>query len=225
MDLDELKEKWEEHDRKLDASLRLNRQLLNEVHLDRARSALHRLTLSLAFEAAIDFVAVAILGAFLYDHIAVARFALPAVVLDVYAIAILIAVIRQITAVQQIDYGKPITTIQKQVEALRILRIRCIQGTLLAAPLVWTPLFIVALKGLFGLDAYRLFGTAWLLANLLFGLAVIPLALWLSRRFRDRLGRSPAMRRLIDDLTGHSLNRAADFLKNLTEFEDEENHL
>ena len=38
MDLDILKEKWVEYDRRLDVSIRLNRQLLREVYTRRARA-------------------------------------------------------------------------------------------------------------------------------------------------------------------------------------------
>jgi hypothetical protein len=38
MELDALKEKWAEYDRKLDVSIRLNRQLLMAVNMNRVRS-------------------------------------------------------------------------------------------------------------------------------------------------------------------------------------------
>lgn len=65
--------------------------------------------------------------------------------------------------------------------------------------------------GVFGVDAYRVPGTAWLWANLLLGLAVIPVAVWVSKRFGHRLGRSPAIQRLVKDLAGQELNAAAGF--------------
>jgi hypothetical protein len=129
--------------------------------------------------------------------------------------------IRQIALGLQIDYDKPIAVIQKQIEDLRVLRVRYIQGIFLAATLAWTPLMIVMLKGFWGLDAYRLFGTAFLLSNLLVGLAIIPLALWLSKRFSDRMGRSPFIQRLMKDLAGYNLNAATGFLAKLSQFEDE----
>jgi hypothetical protein len=37
MELDELKEKWAEHDKKLDQSIRLNRQLMRETYTGELR--------------------------------------------------------------------------------------------------------------------------------------------------------------------------------------------
>ena len=222
MELEELKVKWLEHDSKLEASLRLNRQLLSESYLGRTRSALQRLMLGLSLEAAATFVVLIALGGFLYTHRAMPRFVFPALALDLCTLAIFITLIQQVTAAAQIDYGKPITVIQKQIEALRVRRLRVLQGIFLGSALAWTPLLIVAFEGFLGLDAYHLFGAAWLSANLLFGLAVLPTALWLSKRLGTRLALSPLLQRLRNDLTGHSLSAALGFLATLSEFENDD---
>jgi hypothetical protein len=112
--------------------------------------------------------------------------------------------------------------IQKQLESLRVLRIRITQWALLTGQVVWwIPFLIVALKGFWDVDAYKVFGTAFLLANLAVGLAIIPLAIWVSRKFRDRMGRSPVMQRLMKELAGYNLNAATGFLATLSEFENE----
>jgi len=58
-------------------------------------------------------------------------------------------------------------------------------------------------------------------ANLLFGLALIPLAIWTSKKFRDRITRSPLIQQVMKDLAGNNLNAAVTFLAILSEFEDE----
>lgn len=221
VEMDDLRKTWAEYDRKLNTNIRLSRQLLMATHLNRVRSPLRRLAFFLGLESVIQLAVVVALGSFIYEHIAMVRFALPAAALDLFAIAILIAMIRQIAGALKIDYDKPIAIIQKQLEDLRVLRIRFIQGIFLVATLAWTPLLIVALKGFWGLDAYRLFGAAYLTANLLVGLAIIPLAIWLSKRFSLRMGRSAMIQRLMKDLAGYNLNAATGFLATLSEFEEE----
>jgi hypothetical protein len=221
VEMDDLRKTWAEYDRKLDTNIRLSRQLLRATNLSRVRSPMRRLAFFLGLESIIQFAVVVALGNFIYEHIATMRFALPAAGLDVGAIALLSYMIRQLTLVLQIDYDKPIAIIQKQLEDLRVLSIRCIQGIFLVATLAWTPLLIVTLKGFLGLDAYRLFGVPYLVANLLVGLAIIPLGIWLSKKFSDRMGRSPLIQRLMKDLAGYNLNAAAGFLASLSEFEDE----
>jgi hypothetical protein len=217
-DLDEMKIKWVEHDQKLDESIRLNWQLMKVANLDRARSALQRMTRFLVLEALIWFAIVMALGSFIHGHIATLRFALPGVALDLFAISMLAATIWQVVAARQINYGQPIIAIQKQIESMRVQRIRMIRCGLLAGAVVWAPFAIVTSKVLSGISSYN---PAWLWANLLFGLALIPLTLWLSKKFGDRMSRSPFIQRLMKDIAGDNLNAAVAFVARLSEFEDE----
>ena len=221
MEWDEIQAKWADFDRKLDANLRLNQRLLNAVTLNRARTALQWFTVGLAVETALQIVVVVWLGSFVYDHLSVARFALPGIALDIYATALLAMMIRQIAGAQMMDYGKPIVEIQREIQKLRMQSVRCTQWVFLTAPLIWTPLLIVALKSLLGVDAYRIFGEKYLAANLLFGVVFVPLALFLSKEFSERCGNSPFFQGILRGLAGHHLNAAADFLRTLSDFEDE----
>jgi hypothetical protein len=218
MDLDELKEKWTELDRKLDVNIRLNRQLLSATKLNQTRSSLKRLAVYMGLEAAAWFAIIVVLGNFIYEHISMAQFAVAGVALDVYSIVTLNFLIRQIALALRIDYGKPIATIQKQIEALRVLRIRTIQWGVLAGLVAWVPFMIVLFKGAFGVDIYE---AAWVWSNVAFGLALIPVAIWVSKKFGDRMDRSPIIQGLMKSLSGHNLNAAADFLMTLSKFEEE----
>ena len=221
MELDELKQKWAEHDRKLEVNIRLTRQLLTATKMNRARSALQRLAVFLALESVVALAVIIVLGSFIGDHIAMVRFAVPAATLDLFEIATLIVLIQQIRLALYIDFSNPVAAIQKRLESLRMLHIRHFQWTLLLAPLLWMPLLIVALEGFLRVDAYKTVGAAYLLANLLFGLAIIPLAIWLSKKFGDRMDRSPKIQWLMKELAGYHLIAASDFLATLSDFEEE----
>jgi hypothetical protein len=222
MDLQDLKNRWAEYDRKLEGSLRLNTRLLREVNLSRVDSALKRLSRLLVFELLVDLGAVVALGMFIAGHAGEVRFLAPALLLGVCAVAFVIRSIRQLTALHSLDYSAPVVAIQKQLTALRIERIRVTKWVLLLSPLLWTPLLIVALEGLLGVDAYLFLDGSWLAANLLFGLAFIPLMLWAARRFASRWQGSPLVQSLMDDLAGRSLVAATGFLSELSRFENEE---
>lgn len=224
MSLDDMKQLWENQDQKLDAVLRLNTRLLQAPVLSKAESATQRLSWLLGIEILLNLLAALWLGSFLWDHAGETRFLLPAAMLHLGVITLLGAGIHQRVAIGSLDYSAPIVEIQKRMESLRAQRLRATMLTLLAAPLAWTPLLIVALKGLLGLDAYAIFPARYLIANGLFGLAVIPLAIWISRRYADRMERSPLVRRLLRDMAGYNLNAATESLSSLARFEAEENH-
>src|SRR5271156_4805064 len=103
-DLDEMKEVWTAHDMKLDQSIRLNRELLNSATLSKARSATQRMSWALGFEVVMWLVMIVSLGSFISHHVTALRLSLSAAALDVYAIGMLGATIRQIVALRKIDY-------------------------------------------------------------------------------------------------------------------------
>ena len=221
MEIEDLKQRWEEQDRKLEASLRLNTRLLNASVLDKAATAMTRLSRLVAIELILNLGIALWLGSFIAEHISEARFFIPAAALATGVIALIIDCVRQLERINTVDYGEPIVEIQKKLGRLQVQRIRSTKMVFLTAALVWIPMLIVALKGLLGVDAYALFSSAWLAANVLFGVALIPLAVWISRRYADRMKGSPLVRSLMRDMAGYNLNAAMGFLGKLERFEQE----
>ena len=221
MELQDLQDRWAVYDRKLEASLRLNTTLLRRTGLNQVESSLQPLSRSIVFELLGSLGVVVLLGMFLADHFTEVRFLAPAVALDLFALYLVIASVRQLVALDRMDYSAPIVALQKQLEQLRIDRIRTTKWTLVLSPLLWTPLLIVSLEGVFGLDAYRLLDGTWLAANLLFGVVFLAVMVWAARRLGDRFKGSPFVQRLLDDVAGRSLSAAAGFLKARAQFEEE----
>lgn len=220
-DPDELRRAWAAYDRTLDATVGVNRQLLVAAHLMKVQTPLQRLFWLMVAEAVVQVVAVLMLGSFIYDNVLTLQFALPGVVLEVLAIGLLVLLVRCIVMARRIDFLVPVATIQAQLAALRVQTTRITQYVLLAAPLVWALFVIVAFRGFWGLDTYELLGYEYLLAQVAFGLAFIPLAIWLSRRVADRLRHTPTLRRILRDIGGYNLRAAEDALAALDEFASE----
>jgi len=221
MDLDELKEQWQKLDAKVQLGLRVDARLLREVTSARTQTFVggevwRRMPLLL-----LDVLAVVWLGSFAADHVHELRFFVPAVALMAFAVFVLAAGVRQLALLRGVDYSAPVLRNQRQLGQLRLERLRLTKLALLAAPLLWTPLLVVALEALFGVDAYRLFGGWYLVANLLLGVAAIPILLWLARRYGERLAGRPLLKRLADDVAGRNLTAALDHLAALAAFEAE----
>ena len=152
MELDALKEKWAEQDGRLDASLQLNR----------------RFAWMAGTGAAFEFVGIILTGQFLAEHWDEPRFLGPALLLHGWLIAMFASAVRQVILVQGIDYGQPIAGIQRQLEELRVLRVRTTKWGLLTGQLVWwAPWLVVGMKGFFGgmpmrFLGFRMFWRIWL---------------------------------------------------------------
>jgi len=222
MDLDELKRTWEGYDRKLDASVRLNTRMMRGALLDKAETAMTRLSLLVGVELVVLLGAALWLGAFMWRYAGEARFLVPAMMLDLGVIVLVIAGVRQVSAVSQLDYGAPVVAIQKHLESLSVERIRATKWTLFLAPFAWTPISIVFLKDVFNLDVYAAFGVSWLGANVLFGLVVLAVLVGISKRLANSARHASLLQRLSRDFAGHNLTAAMDFLGSLSQFEKEE---
>ena len=212
MELDELRAKWTEHDRKLDQSIRLNLQLLRETYTRRARFALWRLAAMLGLGAVLMLAVTLSLGRFIAQNWFTPRLSLPAMVLDLAAIAELAALIVQIGLALKIDYTQPVAVIQKRLETLRKFRIRHTQTIFLVVIVAWAPIFIAVTKAFF-------FDTAWIVTNVAFGFLLLAIGFWLFRHYRDRMSNSAFGQRFLRDLAGYNLNAASRFLATLAEFE------
>lgn len=221
MDLDEMKQSWQAYDRKLEASLQLNARLLRTTLLGRAETAVGRLTRLLWVELVAALAGLIWLGAFVARHVTDARFAVPGAALGLCALALVITAGRQLAVLGQLDYGQPVLDIQARLEALRIRRMRDTQLALVLGPLLWVPALIVLLKGALGVDLYALVSHAWIVSNVIFGVVVLGAAVWASRRYADRMQRSPRIQRLMRDLAGHRVNQALGFVDELRRFGQE----
>ncbi len=221
MELDDFKIAWQALEARFDTSLDRNQAVLKELKLDKTRSALRWLRFPPLLALAQGILAALLLDLFLAYHLHEARFGIPALVLQIVVLYTIVTGCRQLATIARIDYSAPVIAIQRTLGELRASRIRDTQWVLLLSPLLWTPLVIVLAKGLLGFDVYRGFGATWLAWNLAFGLAVIPLAIWIARRYADRFRGSRFMRWLGDAVAGRSLVTAMGFLDEIRQFEKE----
>lgn len=220
MEIEEMKNLWADSNRRLEASMRLNTALLKHLNVRKADTSLKRLSRQVTFELISNVLAIVLVGSFAAAHVHELRFLIPVFALGVYLIALVAAGSRQLVQLGAIDYDHPIVTIQKDLAELRLRRIRTTLGTLLFAPLMWVPLVIVALRGIFGVDIYAA-GGAWLVANALFGLAMIPLAIFIANQCGSRIASHTVTRSLADAIAGRSLAAALDRLDSVRRFEQE----
>jgi hypothetical protein len=222
MMLDEFQTKWIAHEQKLDAIIRLNRQLLQRSSLDNARTALQRQKAFAMVNAISSWLSILVMAWFIAKHHSEAQFILPAALIGVYFIANMIAYIRQVRALARIDYVEPIAAIQKQIERVALMRIRLTQWTVMSVALLWVPIAIVMAEALLGLNLYAV-APLWLVENLIFGIVCLAAIFWWLKRYGIR-SNSLRVQRVVRDLVGDNLTAASAFLADLADFEKEERH-
>ncbi|MGZ6071445.1 MAG: hypothetical protein ACXWK8_09510 [Myxococcaceae bacterium] len=220
MELDELKVAWQAQARAVDTLRAVNVQLLRMLEADRAQSALRRWGRLPTYELVAGIVAQLWLVRFLSQHLGAPAMLVSGAVLSVAAFLAVLVAARQLVMLAEVDYAAPVAELQERLERLQALRVRSTRWTLLLAPLLWTPLVLVAAQAFLGLDLLQR-ARPWVLANLLSGLACIPLGLWGIRWAAARWGQSRFWTQLRDDVGGRTLARALRSLDELAAFRRE----
>ena len=221
MELDELKQTWSEHARKLDRILSLNLQGLKTAQLDKTRSALGRFKAFRVFEILVGFAVLLWSGSYIADHIDAPTLAGPALILAASVLVAVIGNIRQLVLLGQVSYADPVATIQRKLEEMKLHFLRTIRLMAFMLPL-YMVYVVVGLNLFFGMDVLAQSNPAYLWANLLLSLIFIAPAIWVFRNLSFKNIENPVIHALVHGSGGKEMIAAVEFLKALQKFEDED---
>lgn len=222
MELQEFKNIWADYDRKLDKSLQLNLQILRKVNFDRISSKANTAILFKLAEMGILFFMMGYLFNFTIRYRGIPQFSIPAIVTGLFMMAGFISDIRQIIILVQLRTGfdEPVTLLQKKVEKLKLLIINYVKCSFIS--LVFYPLLMILAGKIFlNIDFFEPRLRAYLIGNVVVGLALAPLFIYLYVQLSRKNLRQVWVKNF---LTGSGWNQAVaaeKFLKEIEEFEQE----
>lgn len=222
MQLDDLKQAWAMHGAMLERSLVIDERLLREVLVRKVRIALAPYVLWRTLEVAFGVAMLSIVVPVVAGHVAEPRYAVVAGALAAFIGGITALCAYLLTKSLTLDYGGPVTAIQREIERIRLVEYHAFKWAVLAGVVAWLPGALILFEALTGVDALARVDLAYLVGNLVFGFAVLGLGHVLSRRYVERPDLSPTARRLVDALSGRPLRSAATHLAELARFEREE---
>jgi hypothetical protein len=222
MELEDLRKEWQQRDAQLTEQLRIHNQYLRSTLIDKHLAGIKRLD-GMGWLYWIPFIfTVVVLGRFIADNIYEPKFFIPAVLLQIWVIAMHASQLYLRDALQKLDFGAPVVTVQKQLEAIRQKRLTRFKWGFLTGQIVWwIPLFIIAFKGLFGVDLYQVndFMPRFMLVNVIAGVAFIPASLVVVRQISTRFQHTRLVKRIVDSLSGQDIEASQAFLSRVQEFE------
>ena len=223
MEIDELKQTWEAYDRKLDKSLRLNIQLLKKVNFGKVNNRATTLLIYKILELFILFGFFNILLSFIVENLIVVHLLIPAIITISFIIIGLVSDIRQVILIIQIRTNNtaPVTSLQKKLGKLKLLIVNYVKYSLLSIPL-YPILLIPGAKIIWDMDMWSPNHRAYLMANIVVGLILMPVFLWLYAQLgKNNLGQL-WVRNFLSGSGWNQANSAQQFLTEIEEFEKEE---
>ena len=222
MTLDDLRAEWASRDRALQDALTKQTSLMralvseNELRKIRAKSGMNPFELVIFIAFLVGF------GACMGTNWGRWEFFIPALLLHIWTIAMGAFTFSQRARLLAVDFSAPVLDIQKRLAALRNERARGFQWAFLTGQVLWwIPFVTVLFWGVFGVNLYTLseFTPRFMAINIMVGVALVPIGLWVAHMVGPRLAASKFGRSMIDAVTGRDLAEARALADRLRQFE------
>jgi hypothetical protein len=216
-DLDDLKQVWAAHGAVLERSLAINERLLRETMLRKVRFAQAPYVVWRVLEVVFGIVMLLAVMPVLVRHLGELRYLAVAGPFAVFVIALTAMCTRLLVATLRLDYGGSVASLQRDIAQLKLAEVRTFKWALLGGIVGWLPALLLAFEGVTGIEGLARVDLGFLIANITFGLGVLAIGMWWSRKYVERAKSS----RLIDALSGRSLRVMEGHLAELAAFERE----
>jgi len=217
MELDDLKQAVADLDRGVAQVRDLGAAAYKERGLDRTRASLRPVLWEHAGQVALGVLLALVVGPFWWSQRAEPALLVAGLVLHVYAVLMIALGARVVVSIRTLDLGAPVVEIQKALERLR--RSYVMTGFVVGLPwwLLWIPLVMVLL----GFDLVGGVSPAWLITQLIVGVAGIVGTLWYYRNLWVEPAGSERRRSIEVSASGASFRSAQRFLDEIARFERE----
>ena len=219
MELEEIKNRWNEFDNKLEKSLQLNKQQLNKINLDKAKNKLRTLLIYKLLEMGVLVYVIYYLVNFTIKNIDSTQFSISALILIFFGVMGYISDIRQISVIIRLrtDKADDITSKQKNLTTLKLLIVNYVKWALLSIP--FFPVWIVLIPKIFlNFDIYSSSMNLWWWMNIGLGILFIPFVLWIFRQLSKKNINLFWVKNLLDGSGWSLVTDAENFLNEIEKF-------
>jgi hypothetical protein len=217
VELDDLKVAWAKLDERV---AHLEEVVVQNQHkrvLDRTKRVLAMLGWGQAVQSVIWIGVIAVIAPFWIEHRHVPHLLAAGLALHVYGVLTICSSVVQLLSIAHVYWTAPVVSFQRRLAGLERLRILSSLATGLPWLVLWVPATMVGARRFWGVDLYAQ-SSDWIYASVGFGIVAIAAIVWVARRLANRSPSSAWVRRVIDDLAGHSLVRASRQLQEITAF-------
>lgn len=214
MQLEEMQQRWQQLDQKLDHLAELGSTLAHQVIVQPARRRVTRLALWPSIDIGFS-VCLLILGIqFLRGHGQRLELLGPACTAMLGALGLLISSMLQLQLLSTLDWTGPVANIQASLHRLRVARIRQFKWIILLAPLMGFSAFLVGVYWVIDTvsqgraDILEKLPASWVIANYVFGVLFIPVGYYVARALARHCKNHRWWQAVLNDIAGHSLQAA-----------------
>jgi len=218
MQLDDLQSTWTAHSDRLDKILNINERLLRDVAMRQVRWSLTPYLLWRGIELVLGVVVIALTITVLLSHLSEVRYLTVAGSVLAFAAFMAARTISLVTRAMRLDHSAEVAAMQRAIESLKLIEFRVFKWALLGGIVLWLPTALLLFEALLGVNALARVDLAWLVSNVVFGLLLFAIGQFLAKKHVERADLKPAMRRLVDHVSGRQLTTISRHIEELAEF-------
>lgn len=221
MELDEMKSAWSSYGDRLERALAIDRRILEELLRKKTRRALAPYGFGLLLEVVFGVAMMYATFSAIANHGADPRYRIVGGALALYVVAITSSSAYLFVNGLLFDDSTPVVHLRQRAERMALVEYHAFKWALLGGIVLWLPALLIAFEAITGIDALARVDGTFLSSNLIFGVVVLTIGQWLSRRYVEDPSLGASARRIVDALSGHGLRRATRTLRELEEFQGE----
>lgn len=222
MELEELKTMWQSNDQKLEKSLKLNEQHIEQIQNRKLVSKLTPLFRQRIIECIFHLAAIALLVAFLFQNLNETPYALSAIALIAFYTTTLINALKQIKLIRNVDNNSDLATTQSSLVRLQTHIVNYAKMAILFIPTFLAYPSIITkvikdydIKFLADFDIIAKSNGNWWILQFWMFIVLIPLGLWFYHEVSYKNIDKAWVRNFIEKSAGKRVTKALAFLKEL----------
>jgi len=219
MELNELKQTWQQYDSRLEQTRDLNMRIMREMKLDKTRSFLNRHIVARLVEAAFGLLMVIVLLSFASLHLERTHYVVAAAIPALFMLVGIGAALRDIAMIRKMDFAEPVAALQKQILRIRMRMLQNLRLTLLSLP--FYPAYIILFFGFAGIDIYAIGNPGWWYTQIVLAVLLVPFVIWLQGRLKPESLHHRWVKFMLDGVGLKRLSEAGEQLNELVKFETE----
>jgi hypothetical protein len=215
----DLNELWAQQERIIEQNVQFNKTALREIHTLKAQHRMHSLLRLNAVSLGLGICVMSITGYFIFSHLDQIHMMISGIVVLLWSAVICLGAVKQLKLQLHLDYSKPILQVQQQLNQIRLSALFYLRASLMVLPFYFAFLLMFC-KLVLGIDLYILGDQQWLVAQAIFSVFMLILAVFLYRQLSPKNIDKPFVRFLMQG-TGSQALEALNSVKIIERFETE----
>jgi hypothetical protein len=216
MEIQELSSAFAALETRVEKSVSQHSALRNQLNESRLKTIRGKTQRSPAWDIVVAGIALIVTGAFVAKNLNYLQqsplTAIPAMLVYALCIFTINVSVRQLILSSELDYAKPMVETQLVLAKLRKLRVRSTQWIFASAFALWFVFPILLGQMLMGAKFMLAMNPAWIVANIVFGLAMVPVINWIMKK-------SKHAKSIQDEFAGKDVREAEEFIVQIAEFQ------